>query len=183
VLGRTIGWRFAIALSVLLSCLTSCSPSAQSRSFADVIRDAQSAELNVTDPPARYLADGVGADLLQPMLNRMETELSKYYAGDLLAQKISEHQGEIRAMLSARAGGRVGGVSSVDLVDVQMSGRTARVKARVSVWFKTAQFWSQDPRTRPSATNVMDLDLHLIQNGGRWKIDEEIWRFAPSGGP
>ena len=166
---------------LLCALLAGCAGSVESRTFADIIRGAQSAELNVTKPPAQYLSNGV-ADL-QPLLDRTLAELSRYYAGDLLAQTVSRYQAEIRSVLSTKSGGRVGGVTSVELKDVTLSGRTARVKARVTVWFKTAQFWWQDPGARPSASNVMDLDLHLVQDGGRWKIDQEISQFAPGGGP
>jgi hypothetical protein len=148
-----------------------------------VIRAAQAAELNLVNPPDTYRADGLAVDVLQPMLDHAQTVLSKYYAGGLLTRKISEKQGAIRTMLSARAGGSVGGVSALDLKDVQSSGGTARVKARVTIWFKTAPFWWQDPKTDPSASNVIDLDLHLIRDASVWKIDRESWQFAPGGGP
>jgi hypothetical protein len=182
------GWhgplRFELGVAaLLLTMLAACGPPAESRALSDVIRGAQTAELNLANPPSHYHIDGVGADALQPMLDHAQAELSKYYAGDLLRQKISTHQDGIRGLLAAKAGGRVGGVSAIDLQDVRVSGRTAQVKARVTVWFKTAQFWWQDPSSRPSATNVMDLDLHLIRADGAWKIDRETWRFAPGGGP
>jgi hypothetical protein len=41
---------------------------------------------------------------------------------------------------------------------------------------------SADPQTRPSASNVIDLDLHLIRDAA-WKIDHESQQFAPGGGP
>jgi hypothetical protein len=135
------------------------------------------------NPPNRYQADGLAADMLQPMPDQAQTELSRYYAGGLLAKKISDQQRAIRTMVSARAGGSVGGVSALDLKDVQSAGGAARVKARVTVWFKTAQFWWQDPKTRPRASNVIDLDLNLVRDGGVWKINQESSNFAPGGGP
>jgi hypothetical protein len=176
--------RFELGVAaLLLTLLAACGPPAESRALSDVIRGAQTTELNVANPPSHYHTDGVGSDALGPMLDRAQAELSKYYTGDLLRQKISSHQDGIRGLLEAKAGGTVGGVSSIDVKDVHVSGRSAQVKARVTVWFKTAQFWWQDPSSRPSATNVMDLDRHLIQADGAWKIDQETWRFAPGGGP
>jgi len=172
-----------LVVALLCTILAACGQPAESRALSDVIRGAQTAELSVTNPPSQYHAAGVASDVLQPMLDHAQTELSKYYVGDLLRQKIAGKRGEIRDMLSAKAGGSVGGVSLVDLKDVRVSGRTAQVKARVTVWFKSAQFWWQDPGTRPSATNVMDLDVHLVQAGGAWRIDQETWQFAPGGGP
>jgi hypothetical protein len=37
--------------------------------------------------------------------------------------------------------------------------------------------------SQPAETNVIDLDLHLVKDGGGWKIDQEHWRSAPGGGP
>jgi hypothetical protein len=34
-----------------------------------------------------------------------------------------------------------------------------------------------------AATNVIDLDTHLVKDGGTWKIDREHSQFAPGGGP
>ena len=158
-------WRFGIGLFALLcALLAGCGESAESRALSNVIRGAQAAELNLMNPPDSYRAEGLATDVLQPMIDRAQTELSKYYAGGLLTKKLLEKQGAIRTMLSARAGGSVGGVSALDLKDVQSSRGAARVKARVTIWFRAAQFWWQDPKTRPSASNVIDLELHLIRD-------------------
>src|SRR5207244_1062951 len=86
-------------------------------------------------------------------------------------------------MTEAGAGGRIGGVRALDLKDVQVSGATAKVRAEVTVWFKTAQVWDQSVTSRPEATNIIDLDLQLIKDAGTWKMDREDSQFAPGGGP
>jgi hypothetical protein len=54
----------------------------------------------------------------------------------------------------------------------------------VTVWFKTAQFWYQPVTSQPrAATNIIDIDLYRVKDGGAWKIDQEQWQFAPGGGP
>jgi hypothetical protein len=120
---------------------------------------------------------------MQPVLDHVQTELARYYVGTLLARKVAEHQGGIRAIAEAGGGGRIGGVKALDLKDVQVSDQTAKVRAQVTVWFKTAQFWYQPVTSQPAATNVLDLDLHLVRDADGWKIDEEHWQFAPGGGP
>jgi hypothetical protein len=65
----------------------------------------------------------------------------------------------------------------------EVSGQTARVRAEVTLWFKTAQFWYQPVTGQPAETNIVDLDLHLVRDATGWKIDEEHWQFAPGGGP
>jgi hypothetical protein len=95
-----------------------------------------------------------------------------------------QHQNGIRQMAEAGGGGRVGGVKRLDLRGVRVSGTSANVSAEVTVWFNSAQFWYQPVTSRPgSATNIIDLDLHLVKDGGTWKIDHEHWQFAPGGGP
>jgi hypothetical protein len=158
-------------------------PSAESAAVADVIRGAQTAELNLDTVPAGYQGPGGSAEVMQPVLDHVQTELARYYVGTLLARKVAEHQGGIRAIAEAGGGGRIGGVKALDLKDVQVSDQTAKVRAQVTVWFKTAQFWYQPVTSQPAATNVLDLDLHLVRDADGWKIDEEHWQFAPGGGP
>src|SRR5256886_13588213 len=113
----------------------------------------------------------------------MQTEVANYYVGYLIARKVYQDQDANRGKAEAGAGGRIGGVRALDLKDVQVSGATAKVRAEVTVWFKTAQFWYQSVTGRPEAANIIDLDLHLVNDGGTWKIDQEQWRVAPAGGP
>jgi hypothetical protein len=141
------------------------SPSPESAELATVIRGAQSAELNVDT------------------MRDLQAELARYYVGTLLARKVTQYQNAINAKFQAGAGDRIGGVRKLDLKDVQISGATANVKAEVTVWFKTAQFRDQPVTSRPASTNVIDLDLHLIKEGGTWRIDQERSRFALGGGP
>jgi hypothetical protein len=158
-------------------------PSPEEAALASVIRGAQTAELNLVVVPAGYQGPGSSAEVMQPVLDRIQTELAKYYVGSLLASKVTQYQDGIRGMARAGAGARVGGVRRLTLKDVQVSGATAQVSAEVTVWFKSAQFWYQSVTGRPEATNVIDLDLHLVKDGGTWKIDQEHWQFAPGGGP
>ena len=126
-------------------------PSPEGAALANVVRGAQTAKLNLD-------------------VDQVQTELAKYYVGTLLARKVTQHQDAIRGMAEAGAGGRIGGVRALDLKDVQVSGATAKVRAEVTVWFKTAQVWDQSVTSRPEATNIIDLDLQLIKDGGSWKI-------------
>src|SRR5256886_17321396 len=103
----------------------------------------------------------------------MQTEVANYYVGYLIARKVYQDQDANRGKAEAGAGGRIGGVRALDLKDVQVSGATAKVRAEVTVWFKNAQVWDQSVTSRPEATNIIDLDLQLIKDGGSWKIDQE----------
>jgi hypothetical protein len=174
-------WVAVTMAIVLTACGETLSPEASA--LANVIRGAQTAELNTDVVPPEYHGPGSSPTAMQPVLDRVPTELGKYYVGSLLARKVTEHQDGIRGMARAGAGGRVGGVRKLDLKDVQVSGATATVRAEVTLWFKTAQFWDQSVTNRPEATNVIDLHLHLVKDGGAWKIDQEQWEFAPGGGP
>jgi hypothetical protein len=154
------------------------------RPLADVVRDAQAVELNAANPPASYVRDGDPDRVRQFMLDRADAALRRDYADPALAQQVANVHHDITVMLDEKGGGRIGGVTSVELSEVQISGVNAHARARVSVWFKTAQFWSQDPRaSAATATNVIDFDLHFVRLAGAWKIDHESWRFAPGGGP
>jgi hypothetical protein len=154
------------------------------RPLADVVRDAQTVELNATNPPASYIRDGDPAPVRQTMLDRADAALRRDYVDPALTQEVSNVDRDITVMLDQKGGGRIGGVTSVELSDVQISGVNANAKARVRVWFKTAQIWSQDPRaSAAAATNIIDFDLHFVRLAGAWKIDRESWRFAPGGGP
>ena len=157
-------WVAAIALIVLT---TACSqkPSPESTALADVIRGAQTAELNVDTAPD------------------IQAALEKYYTGPLLSRKAIQYQTATRAKADAGGGDRIGGVKTLDLKSVQVTGATATVSAEVTVWFKTAQFHYQSASSQPTETNIIDLDLHLIKDGGVWKIDQEHSQFAPGGGP
>jgi hypothetical protein len=174
-----------IAGAVVSALATACGqpPSAESAALADVIRGVQTAQLNLDTVPAGYNGPGDSADVMQPVLDHVQSELAKYYVGTLLTRKVTERQDEVRAMAKAGGGGRIGGVKVLDLKDVQVSGQTAKVRAEVTLWFKTAQFWYQPVASRPAATNIVDLDLHLVRDPGGWKIDQEHWQFAPGGGP
>jgi hypothetical protein len=157
-------WVAAI-LVIVLATACSQTPSPESAALAAVIRGAQTAELNV-----------------DTMLD-LQAELARYYVGTLLGRKVTQYQNALRGKVQAGAGDRIGGVRKLDLKDVQVSGGTAKVKAEVTVWFKTAQFRDQPVTSQPAFTNVIDLDLHLVKNGGTWKIDQEHSQFAPGGGP
>ena len=174
-------WVAAAAILLASACGQRASP--EEVALASVIRGAQTAELNLEVVPSGYNGPGSSADVIQPVLDRVQTELAKYYVGSLLARKVTQHQDAIRGMAEAGAGGRIGGVRALDLKDVQVSGATAKVRAEVTVWFKTAQVWDQSVTSRPEATNIIDLDLHLVKDGGSWKIDQEQSQFAPGGGP
>ena len=174
-----------VAAAVVIGLASACGqrPSPEEAALASVIRGAQTAELNLVVVPAGYHGPESSADVIQPVLDRVKTELAKYYVGSLLASKVTQYQDGVRGMAQAGAGARVGGVRRLTLTDVQVSGATAKVSAEVTVWFKTAQFWNQSVTGRPEATNVIDLDLHLVKDGDSWKIDQEHWQFAPGGGP
>jgi len=174
-----------VAATVATVLATACggSPSPEASALADAIRGAQTAELNLEVVPDGYHGPGSSAALIQPALDHVQTELAKYYVGSLLARKVTQHQDAIRGMAEAGAGGRIGGVRALDLKGVQVSGATAKVRAEVTVWFKTAQVWDQSVTSRPEATNIIDLDLQLIKDAGTWKIDREDSQFAPGGGP
>ena len=181
--------RGAVAISVVaigvmgLAAACGPKPSPEEAAFASVIRGAQTAELNLEVVPAGYQGPGSPAELIQPVLDRVQTELARFYVGSLLARKVTQYQEGIRGMAEAGSGGRVGGVRALDLKNVQVSGGTAKVSAEVTVWFKSAQLWDQSVTSQPEATNVIDLDLHLVKDGGAWKIDQEHSQFAPGGGP
>jgi hypothetical protein len=158
-------------------------PSAESVALADVIRRAESAELSFESLPVGYRGPGSSAETVRPALDDVQTELARYYVGTLLARKVAEHEGGIQALAEAGGGDRIGGVKTLDVKDVHVSGQAARVRARVTLWFKTAQFWYQPVTSQPAETNIVDLDLHLVRDAGGWKIDEEHWQIAPGGGP
>jgi hypothetical protein len=180
--GNAVAPWVAVTMAIVLTaCAEKLSPEASA--LADVIRGAQTAELNTDVVPPEYHGPGSSASAMQPVLDRVPTELGKYYVGSLLARKVTEHQDGIRGMAQAGAGGRAGGIRKLDLKKVQISGATATVSAKVTVWFKTAQFWDQSVTSRPEASNVVDLHLHLVKDGDGWKIDQEQWEFAPGGGP
>lgn len=174
-----------VAATVVIGLATACggSPSPEASALADAIRGAQTAEVNAEVVPAGYHGPGSSTELIQPALDHVQTELAKYYVGSLLARKVTQHQDAIRGMAEAGAGGRIGGVRALALKDVQVSGATAKVRAEVTVWFKTAQVWDQSVTSRPEAINIIDLDLQLIKDGDTWKIDREDSQFAPGGGP
>ena len=180
---RAVALWVAAAAAILLASACGQRASPEEVALASVIRGAQTAELNLEVVPSGYNGPGSSADVIQPVLDRVQTELATYYVGALLARKVTQYQDAIRGMAKAGAGGRMGGVRALDLKDVQVSGETAKVRAEVTVWFKTAQVWDQSVTSRPEATNIIDLDLHLVKDGGSWKIDQEQSQFAPGGGP
>jgi hypothetical protein len=176
--------RVAVTIAIVLVTASCEGPSPDAAALADVISGAETAELNLEILPAGYHGPGSPAEVMQPVLDRVPAELTKYYVGTLLTRKVSQHQNGIRQMSEAGGGGRIGGVKTLALKDVRVSGATASVSAEVTVWFKSAQYWYQEVASQPrAATNVVDLDLHLVKDGGTWKIDQEHWHFAPGGGP
>ncbi len=142
-----------VAATVATVLATACggSQSPEASALADAVRGAQTAELNVEVVPAGYHGPGSSAELIQPALDHVQTELAKYYVGSLLARKVTQHQDAIRGMAQVGAGGRIGGVRALDLKDVQVSGATAKVRAEVTVWFKTAQVWDQSVSSKTVA--------------------------------
>src|SRR5256712_5819812 len=157
-------WVAAVALIVLATACGQKLPP-ESAALVDVIRGAQTAELNLDTAPD------------------IQVELAKYYTGPLLSRKAIQYQTAIRAKADAGGGDRIGGVKTLDLKSVQVSGATAKVVAEVTVWFKTAQFRYQSASSQPTETNIIDLELHIDKDGGVWKIDQEHSQFAPGGGP
>jgi len=67
-------------------------PSAESVELAAVIRGAQTAELNLETIPVGYQGPGTSAVVMEPVLDRAQTELARYYVGTLLAHKVAEYQ-------------------------------------------------------------------------------------------
>jgi hypothetical protein len=175
----------AASIAIVLVTASSEGPFPEAAALADVIRGAETAELNLWILPAGYHGPGSSAVVMQPVLDHVPTELKKYYVGTLLARKVAQHQNGVRQMAEAGGGGRIGGVKTLALKGVRVSGATATVSAEVTVWFKSAQFWYQPipSQAEPAETNVIDLDLHLVKDSGTWKIDQEHWHFAPGGGP
>jgi hypothetical protein len=184
VTGRSaVATWLAATLAIALASACSERPSPQVAALADVIRGAQTAELKLQTLPDGYNGPGSSSELMRPLLDDGQTELAKYYVGTLLTRKVAEYQRDVGAMFSAGGGGRVGGVKTLSLSNIQVNGTTAKVSAEVTVWFKTAQFWYQSPTTRMPETNIIDLELHLVKDGGSWKIDQEHQQYAPGGGP
>lgn len=185
---RAVAALVAATVAIVLATAWSEKASPEAAALADVIRGAETAELNLETVPAGYHGPGSSAELMQPVLDHVPTELAKYYVGTLLARKVTQHQNGIRQMAEAGGGGRIGGVKTLALRIVRVSGATAIISAEVTVWFRSAQFWyqpitSQAETSQPAETNVIDLDLHLVKDGGTWKIDQEHSQFAPGGGP
>jgi len=182
---RAVATWVAATVAIVLATTYSERPSPEPAAIADAIRGAETAELNLETVPAGYHGPGSSAELMRPLLDRVPTELAKYYAGTLLTRKVTQHQNGIRQMADAGGGGRIGGVKTLALRIVWVSGATAIISAEVTVWFKSAQFWYQPitSQAQPAETNVIDLDLHLVKDRGTWKIDQEHWQFAPGGGP
>jgi hypothetical protein len=180
---RAVATWVAATVAIVLATACSQKPSPEAAALVGVVRGAQTAELNLETVPAGYQGPGTSGELVQPELDHVQTELAKYYVGALLARKVAQYQNGIRGMAEGGGGGRVGGVRRLDLRDVQVSGGSATVRAEVTVWFKSAQFWYQSVSIQPEATNVIDLDVHLVKDGGSWKIDKEHSQFAPGGGP
>src|SRR3979411_140570 len=96
-------WAAVTMAIVLTACGEKLSPEASA--LADVIRGAQTAELNTDVVPPEYHGPGSAASAMQPVLDRVRTELGKYYIGSLLTRKVNEHQDGIRGMAQAGAGG------------------------------------------------------------------------------
>ena len=136
---RALAPLVAAAVATVLATACGGSPSPEASVLADAIRGAQTAELNAEVVPAGYHGPGSSAELIQPALDHVQTELAKYYVGSLLARKVTQHQDAIRGMAEAGARGRVGGVRTLILKDAQVSGATAKVSAEVTLWFKTAR--------------------------------------------
>ena len=85
------------------------------------------------------------------------------------------HDGYVYAM--------AGGVSGLQLKTVEVQGTKAHVKAEVTIWYKTAQFWTNPRPNLPSASNILDLDLQLTKGVDGWRIESSSEQFAPGGGP
>src|SRR5256885_10633560 len=84
-------WVAAVALIVLATACGQKLPP-ESVALVDVIRGAQTAELNLDSAPD------------------IQAELAKYYSGPLLARKATQYQTAIRAIRDAGGGERIGGV-------------------------------------------------------------------------
>ncbi len=172
----------AAACAGLLLLLTSCGEIV-SGPLVDVTRNAEAAQLNVTAAPASYHQTGNAGAVRDLLLQHMRSTLARYYAGAALAEPLVNGEGSIAAMLDQHGGGRLGGLRQVELTDLRISGATARAKGRVTLWFKTAQFWWQDPQSFPAQSTVEDLELHFVKRNGVWTIDQESAAYAPGQGP
>src|SRR2546427_360358 len=102
-------WVAAVALIVLATACGQKLPP-ESAALVDVIRGAQTAELNLDTAPD------------------IQVELAKYYTGPLLSRKAIQYQTAIRAKADAGGGDRIGGVKTLDLKSVQVSGATIQAR-------------------------------------------------------
>src|SRR5438874_11997260 len=87
---RTLAPLVAATVAAVLATGCGGSPSPEASALADAIRGAQTAELNVEVVPAGYHGPGGSAELIQPALDHVQTELAKYYVGSLLARKVAQ---------------------------------------------------------------------------------------------
>ena len=70
----------AIACTIGMSLLLSgCAQAAAYTPLTDVIRNAETAKLNATDPPANYVKTGDAATVRQLMLDRANANLARGY--------------------------------------------------------------------------------------------------------
>jgi len=121
---RAVATWVVATVAIVLASACSQKPSPEAAALVGVVRGAQTAELNLETVPAGYHGPGTSAELVQPALDHVQTELAKYYVGALLARKAAQCQNGIRGMAEGGGGGR-------------------------------------------------DLDVHLVKDGGTWKIDQE----------
>jgi hypothetical protein len=95
---RTVSTWVAATAVIGLAAACGQRPSPEEAALASVIRGAQTAELNLVVVPAGYQGPESSADVIQPVLDRVKTELAKYYVGSLLASKVTQYQDGVRGM-------------------------------------------------------------------------------------
>src|SRR5438270_5970865 len=80
--------------------VTSCGESPEAASISAVIRGGTTAELIAAVPPASYHGGAASAELQQAMADRAQTDLSRYYTGAALIQKVRNAQTAIADEMS-----------------------------------------------------------------------------------
>lgn len=134
--------------------------------------------VHVLPAPQVSSLEKIPDNVKQKMSDKYSTELSKYYNGPLLTERINQCKGGLEFQEGNKFRVKDGGVKKVENFKVTIDGDKATAEADITRWVKM-----YDQRGDNQSQDTAHFTFNLNKIDGQWKITAEDWTYLPGNNP
>ncbi|GAB4267027.1 nuclear transport factor 2 family protein [Thermincola ferriacetica] len=136
--------------------------------------------LDIAPAPYNSVFDKAPDDVKNKMNDKFVAELSKYYSGPLLNDRIAQLKGAIPYQELNEFRVKDGGVRKIENFTANINGDKATAEADIRKFMKSVRKNGDGDKTWEG---VAHYKFTLDKIDGKWKITGEEWNYLPGQGP